>query len=144
MSFGPTALRGFPVTGTGGRVEYRLARNAVVSEFKKGRLSRLDVCDAHPELMRAARNIGTPLEEDCPICAEVPLVQVTYVFGPHLPTQGSCPSSAKELARLCRRRDEVACYVVEVCPACSWNHLVRMYPAGGRHRTRARATTRQG
>ena len=87
MSFGHSALRGFPVTGTGGRVEYRLARNAVVSEFHKGRLSKLDVCDAHPELMRAARNVGVPLPEECPICEGPPLVHVTYVFGPGLPTR---------------------------------------------------------
>jgi len=122
------------VTGAGGRVEYRLVRNAAVSEFRKGRLSRLDVCDAHPELVRAARNVGTPIDEDCPICAEVKAVHVTYVFGARLPAQGRCCASPAELAKLSRRPDEVVCYVVEVCPECSWNHLVRMYPAGGRHR----------
>lgn len=134
MSFGPSALRGFSVSGAGGRVEYRLARNAVVKEFGKGRLSRLDICDAHPELLRAARNVGVPLDEVCPICEEVPVVHVTYVFGPRLPSHGRCISSAQELAKLCRRADEVVCYVVEVCPGCAWNHLARMYPAGGRHR----------
>jgi len=134
MVFGPSALRGFSVGGAGGRVEYRLARNAVVKEFQKGRLSRLDVCDAHPELLRAARNVGVPLEEDCPICEEAAVVHVTYVFGPKLPAHGRCVSSPEELAKLCRRPDEVTCYVVEVCPVCAWNHLARMYPAGGRHR----------
>jgi hypothetical protein len=134
MSFGPSALRGFQVSGSGGRVEYRLARNAVVKEFRRGRLSRLDLCDAHPELLRAARNVGVPLSEECPICQEGPVVHVTYVFGPRLPAHGRCASSPKELARLCRRADEVVCYVVEVCPVCAWNHLVRMYAAGGRHR----------
>ncbi len=143
MSFGPTALRGFPATGGEGRVEYRLARNAVVSDFNKGRLSRLDVCDAHPELLRAARNVGVPREEECPICAEANLMHVTYVFGARLPAHGRCPATATELARLCRRTDEVACYVVEVCPLCAWNHLARTYPAGGRHRAAARATTRR-
>ena len=144
MTFGPSAVRGFSVSGTGGRVEYRLARNAVVSEFRKGRLSRLDVCDAHPELLRAARNVGTPLAEDCPICGEAAVVHVTYVFGPRLPANGRCPATETELARLCRRADEVACYVVEVCPECAWNHLARMYPAGGRHRAPARAARRNG
>lgn len=134
MGFGPSALRGFSVSSTGGRVEYRLARNAVVREFRKGRLSRLEVCDAHPELLRAARNVGVPLAEDCPICEETSMVHVTYVFGPRLPANGRCTSSPQELARLCGRADEVACYVVEVCPGCAWNHLVRMYPAGGCHR----------
>jgi hypothetical protein len=143
MSFGPSALRGFPVTGTGGRVEYRLARNAVVSEFRKGRLSRLDVCDAHPELLRAARNVGVELpDEDCPICETSTVVHVTYVFGPRLPPNGTCPATPAELARLCRRANEVVCYVVEVCPECSWNHLARMYPAGGRHRAASRPARR--
>jgi hypothetical protein len=143
MSFGPTAMRGFPATGSEGRVEYRLARNAVVSDFNKGRLSRLDVCDAHPELLRAARNVGVPREEECPICTEANLVHVTYVFGARLPPQGRCPATATELARLCRRTDEVACYVVEVCPECAWNHLARTYPAGGRHRAAARGAARR-
>jgi len=142
MSFGPSTLRGFPVTGSGGRVEYRLARNAVVSEFRKGRLSRIDVCDAHPELLRAARNVGVALSEDCPICQETALVHVTYVFGARLPPNGRCPTNPTELARLCRRADEVVCYVVEVCPGCAWNHLARMYPAGGRHRAALRRTAR--
>ena len=87
-------LAGVPGHGTGGRVEYRLARNAVVSEFHKGRLSELDVCDAHPELMRAARNVGVPLSEECPICGGTAVVHVTYVFGPRLPSHGRCPTSS--------------------------------------------------
>jgi hypothetical protein len=134
MGLGPPAVRGFSVSSSGGRVEYRLARNAVVKEFKKGRLSRVDVCDAHPELLRAARNIGVMADESCPICEESPVVHVTYVFGPRLPAHGSCPATAAELARLCRRPEAVTCYVVEVCPECAWNHLARMYPAGGRHK----------
>jgi hypothetical protein len=69
-------------------------------------------------------------------------VHVTYVFGTRLPPNGTCPATPTELARLCRRADEVACYVVEVCPQCSWNHLARMFPAGGRHRAAARRTGR--
>lgn len=134
MQLGPTAVRGFPLTGDGGRVEFRLARNAVVREFQRGRLGRPDLCDAHPELLRAARNVGAAMDEVCPICDDSQLVHVTYVFGARLPTQGRCPASATELERLCRRADPVACYVVEVCPSCAWNHLVRMYPAGGRRR----------
>ena len=68
MSFRPEAIRG--ANGTGAVVDYRLTRQAVVREFRKGRLSRLDVCDAHPELRRAAAGAGTPTQEPCPICEE--------------------------------------------------------------------------
>ena len=115
---------------TGGQVEYLLARNAVIREFRKGRLSRLDVCDAHPELLRVARNLGRPTGEQCPICEESDLVEVTFVFGSRLPPGGRCVATQAELARYWRRKDPVVCYVIEVCPGCSWNHLARMYPAG--------------
>jgi uncharacterized protein DUF5318 len=135
ISLGPVssrlgALDGVQTSPTGGRVEYRLARNAVVSEFRKGRLSRLDVCDAHPELLRAARNVGKPSGEQCPICEGADLVDVTFVFGSRLPSGGRCVSSATELNRLWRRKEPVVCYVIEVCAECAWNHLTRMYPAG--------------
>ena len=129
MTFRPEALRGLPAggVGAGGRVNYRLARNAVVSQFQKGRLSRLDVCDAHPELLRAARNVGDSTAERCPICDEADLVLVSYVFGSGLPPSGHCVTSKAELTKLGRRGSELACYVVEVCPDCAWNHLAHTF-----------------
>jgi hypothetical protein len=31
--------------------------------------------------------------------------------------------SKRELAKLASPGKDLACYVVEVCPSCSWNHL---------------------
>jgi hypothetical protein len=116
-----------------GQVDYRLARQAVVSEFHKGRLSRLDVCDAHPDLVRAASGVGSDTKEDCPICEEERLRLVSYVFGPRLGPSGVLVTNRQELARAARTaRDTVTCYVVEVCPACGWNHLNRSYAVAGR------------
>ena len=129
MTFRPEEVRGAG-DGPVGQVDYRLARRAVLAEYRRGRLSRLDVCDAHPELMRAARNVGETTVHDCPICEDARLVHVSYVFGPRLPPGGQCISSARELARLSRRADKLTCYVVEVCPECSWNHLARALPIG--------------
>ena len=53
------------------------------------------------------------------------------MFGARLPPGGRCPGTAAELKALCRRPEPVLCYEVEVCPACSWHHLMRKYPAGG-------------
>jgi hypothetical protein len=136
VSFRPESLRGAPVEGLtdGGQVNYRLARNSVVSQFQKGRLSRLDICDAHPELVRAARNVGEPTVEPCPICEEANVVLVSYVFGAGLPASGHCVTTKAELAKVSRRGRDLACYVVEVCPACSWNHLAHTFHLGGRRR----------
>ena len=131
MQFGPQSLRGAQAGAPlPGQIDYRLARNSIVKEFRRGRLSRLDVCDAHPELLRAARNIGAPATEECPICETPTLVHVSYAFGSHLPPSGQTFVDATELGRLTRRAGQVACYVVEVCPECMWNHLVRAFTAG--------------
>ena len=76
----------------------------MVSEFHKGRLSRLDVCDAHPELLRAATNVGEETREDCPICEEAKVVLVSYVFGSRLPPSGTCVTSKQELTQAVQGR----------------------------------------
>ncbi len=130
MSFRGGPLEGVQTSPTGGQVEYLLARNAVIREYRKGRLSRLDVCDAHPELLRVAQNLGRSSGEECPICQDSELVEVTFVFGARLPSGGRCVATQAELTRYWRRKDPVVCYVIEVCTGCRWNHLARMYPAG--------------
>jgi hypothetical protein len=132
MSFRPEAIRGAGSPGPGS-VDYRLARLALVSEFRKGRLAQHEVCDAHPELVRAARECGEPTRLDCPICDEHQVVLVKYVFGTRLPPHGRCITSRDELAKLAKRPADLACYVVEVCPSCSWNHLARVFPLGRGH-----------
>lgn len=135
MSFRPDTLRGTAAgSGVGGRVDYRLARNAVVTEFHKGRLSRLDVCDAHPELLRAAQNVAEETDEDCPICEEAKVRLVSYAFGSRLPPSGTCVTNRGDLARLSRNGRDLSCYVVEVCPVCGWNHLAQTFLVTGGHR----------
>lgn len=132
MTFRPDTLRGGDAGASRpGVIDHRLARRALISEYRKGRLARHQVCDAHPELIRAARSIGEPTETECPICEEANLVFVTYVFGPRLPKFGRCITSKKELAQFARRRDPLTAYLVEVCPGCSWHHLLRTAPLGG-------------
>ncbi|HWC67826.1 MAG TPA: DUF5318 family protein [Acidimicrobiales bacterium] len=131
MSFGTGALRGAG-SGLRGVVDHRLARRALIAEYRKGRLARHQVCDAHPELVRAARQIGRQTDASCPICETAKLVLVTYVFGPRLPAHGRCVTTAREMHQLNRRAEQLAAYVVEVCVACTWHHLLRVLPVGGR------------
>jgi hypothetical protein len=133
MTLRPEAIRGTGATGAEATsvVDYRLARQQVISEYRKGRLSRLDICDAHPELRRAAVGASQPTQETCPICEDENVALVTYAFGPRLPAGGRCITSARDLAKLSRGKAQVACYVVEVCPGCAWNHLNRVFYVGG-------------
>jgi hypothetical protein len=117
-------------TANGAVVEFGLVRHALLAKVAAGQLRCEDICDAHPELLRAGRNIGRKTGETCPVCSDAELVEVTYVFGARLPSGGTCPSSRADLLKLERREDPVQCYAVEVCVACSFHHLVRKWIAG--------------
>lgn len=130
----PPAARPVLLADAAGVIDYRLARRAVLDEYRRGRLTTVDVCDAQPELRRAAETCARSLREPCPICEAEQLVEVTYVFGPGLPRSGRCVDSEGELAKVTRRARGTrpyVCYVVEVCRACSWNYLVRAVPVAG-------------
>src|SRR5436305_1756875 len=81
--------------------DYALARRAVLRDFRRGTLTRLDVCDAHPELIRAAQFIGTDLDDECPVCAAGNLRLVSYVYGDKLKqANGRAISNESELMKL--------------------------------------------
>lgn len=135
MSFSVEMLR-----GGAGEVDHRLARRALVNQVKKGRVSRDSVCDAHPELIRAARNLGEPTSTLCPICERENVVLVTYIFGHGLPKHGKCVTDRRDVEKLQRTPHDYAAYVVEACVSCRWHHLLRVLPVHGRGRTRAAGT----
>lgn len=129
-----------------GSTDYRMAKRALVRQVTDGSVRLADVCDAHPELMRAARNIGTPADRDCPICAladeraDVPadeactLRLVTYVFGDALRQRsGTVVWNREELDHLASRHRSLMAYTVECCLVCGWNHLVKSYLVGQAH-----------
>ena len=132
MGFSPEAVNG--ANQAQGTIDYRLARQSVIDSYRRGRLARHEVCDAHPELRRAATQVAEPTKLVCPICADAHVVLVSYVFGPRLPAHGRCITARSEMrafARQARRGGQFTCYVVEVCPECWWNHLARTFLLGG-------------
>lgn len=122
-------------------IDYGLARRATLMDLFAGRASTLDVCDAHPYLLRAARYHGEPTETACPVCQRIPLTHVTYTYGDVFKETSGRVRATAELASLEREHAEFTVYVVEVCRTCSWNHLVTSYvlgTAGLRRRQSAR------
>ena len=111
-------------------VDYRLARQTTLDGWRRGNVGLDVLCDAQPMLRRNAAECGTPTSETCPVCEEYEVAHVTYVFGPRLPAHGRCISTPGELARLDARQANLTGYVVEVCPSCGWNHLVRITSLG--------------
>lgn len=111
-------------------IDYRMAKRAVLRALKTGMLSEMDVCDAHPDLLRAARHIGEATQESCPVCGKAELKLVLYAYGQALRQGNGYARRAEELPQLQARPGEVVCYIVEVCMECTWNHLVRSFITG--------------
>ncbi|HJR45853.1 MAG TPA: DUF5318 family protein [Actinomycetota bacterium] len=130
-NFDPTRTPPPPVGPT---VDYRLARRSALASVRRGSLDTNDVCDAHPELMRAAKNIGVACDQVCPVCSHDSLRLVRYVYGPGLKRDnGRVVYPEDWLVDLATRHEQFTCYVVEVCIDCAWNHLVRAYQAGTKY-----------
>jgi hypothetical protein len=111
-------------------VDYGLARRATLMELFSGRASTMDVCDAHPYLLRAAKYHGEPTESPCPVCKKGPLIHVTYTYGDVFKDTNGRVRATVELPALEREFAEFTVYVVEVCRDCAWNHLVTSYVLG--------------
>lgn len=112
-----------------GSVDYTLAKRAILREFRVGLVSRFDICDAHPELMRAAKYVGEPASHACPVCRKDNLRLLAYVYADDLRADNGRVWELKKALALTAAHRGGACYVVEVCPDCSWNHLSRAFTA---------------
>lgn len=110
--------------------DYSLARRATLADLFAGRATTLDVCDAHPYLLRAAKHHGEPSGKTCPVCRKAALQNVTYVYGDELKEYSGRVRSSRELPAMALEHGEFTVYVVEVCGGCGWNHLTLSYVLG--------------
>lgn len=111
-----------------GWTDYKMARRSVLADLASGRVSRAEVCDCHPELMRVARYQGEPAESECPVCHSDSNVTVTFAFGDRLAKRNGRMVPPGEIGAYITIPG-VTCYTVEVCTDCSWNHLLRSHGA---------------
>jgi len=116
-------------------VDYALARRRILRDFRRGILTRLDVCDAHPELLRVASNYGFQSSRECPICADEDtresLFEVSYLYGDGLRKSSGRPvTDHNQLADADKIGKAYHRYLVEVCTNCKWNFLIRREDRG--------------
>ena len=115
-------------TTPSGEVDYRISRQSTLRSLAAGEVERSEVCDAQRELMRVALGCSESADGVCPVCSSSDgLRLVRYVFGPRLGPGGRAMASTRELKAIGRRKGEFRCYVIEVCTACAWNHLLRTF-----------------
>lgn len=111
-------------------VDYALRRRALLARVHAGQVGVMEVCDAHPYLLRAARFHGQTSDVTCPVCRKEQLTQVNWVYGEELRHVSGSARSTGELTRMAAVHAEFSVHVVEVCRTCGWNHLVRSYVLG--------------
>ena len=112
-----------------GVIDFRLAKRALLLEAQVGVIGLTDICDAHPELIRAAKHVGEPTRNDCPVCGRVKLVLLAYVYGDGLRDQNGRVWSIDTGLMMTAANPGASCYVVEVCTECQWNHLHEAFTA---------------
>ncbi len=106
-------------------IDYRLKRRATLRDYRCGLVSAYDVCDAHPEIGRIARNIGEVTHRDCPVCSKEKLRRVNFVYGRELHENNGRAYPLDQIFNGFKDRyHDFTCYVVEVCVYCHWNHLL--------------------
>lgn len=111
-------------------VDYALQRRALLAGVHSGRVGVVEVCDASPYLLRAARFHGEPTDRTCPVCRKERLTQVSWIFGDALKHAAGSARTPEEIEQIANSSADFSVYVVEVCRTCSWNHLVLSYVMG--------------
>lgn len=115
-------------------VDYTLRKRSVLRDYRSGRISHWEVCDAHPEINRIARNVGEDTGITCPVCGEENLRLLNFVYGKALDRDNGRVFPTRVIFDgLRERHPDFTCYVVEICIGCSWNHLIRSihFQSGG-------------
>jgi hypothetical protein len=112
-----------------GVVDYTLAKRALLRGVRMGMLARTDICDAHPELMRAAKHVGEISRRDCPVCGKHKLRLLAYVYGEALGLDSGRVWSIDTGLTIAAANPGSTCYVVEVCIGCEWNHIAEAFTA---------------
>lgn len=113
-------------------VDYSLQRREkLVALHQRVRtVSRQDLCDADPILIRSAIHHGEESPVACPICTSDKMVTLRYVFGSQLGQYSGRIKSSEELDQMQSEYGEFRVCVVEVCPECGWNHMISSYVLG--------------
>jgi hypothetical protein len=110
-----------------GVVDYTLAKRSIIRQARYGLISLNEICDAHPELLRAARYVGEPVARACPVCDGHDLRLLAYVYADGLKRNNGRVWERDKALAIAASCKGGACYVVEVCTGCSWNHLTEAF-----------------
>ena len=113
-------------------VDYALQRRRTLQALHQSgrKLARMEMCDADPMLVRAAKHHGEASQVPCPVCSGNELMNLQYVFGDQLGQYSGRIKRNTELEEMAHEYGEFKVVVVEVCLSCHWNHMILSYLLG--------------
>lgn len=113
-------------------VDFSLQRRRTLASMRQrsNTLSRAEVCDADPMLVRSALHHGEPAEAPCPVCASSTLQVLHYVFGTQLGQYSGRIKATVELEPMAHEFGEFKVCQVEVCTECGWNFMTSTWLMG--------------
>ncbi|CCI83923.1 DUF5318 family protein [Corynebacterium otitidis] len=109
----------------GHAISHELERRRVLGNWRAGRVPRRDLCDADFLLRTASSYHGHAADEPCPVCESEQLRHVKWVYGTQLGRRGNTAREDWEIEEIVDAYGEITVHLVEVCPECGWNFLLR-------------------
>ena len=107
-----------------GEVSHEWQRRTALREYRAGRMSREQICDADFLLRAAAEHHGSPAARPCPVC-EAKMREVKWIYGDNLGRRSGTARNDAEIDRIVHEVGPTTVHVVEVCSTCRWNYLLK-------------------
>lgn len=111
-------------------VDYSLQRRGALGKLVLTATGASDNLDPHPDLLRAAKYHGQPMDEKCPWCHGSNMVLLRYTWGDELGDYTGRQHSSAEIAEMAVEHGHFRVDEVEVCKDCHWHFRLRSYVLG--------------
>ena len=111
-------------------VDYSLERRSALGKLVLTATGASENLDPHPDLLRAAKYHGVPLDQECPWCHEHNMVMLRYAWGDELGDHTGRQWTAAQIDEMADQYGHFRVDEVEVCPDCHWHFRMRSYVLG--------------
>ncbi|WP_342318652.1 DUF5318 family protein [Corynebacterium mayonis] len=105
-------------------ISHEWQRRVTLRDYRRGNISREEICDADFLLCAAAEHHGAESARPCPICGKTMRV-VTWVYSEKLGRRSGTARHDEEIDALVTEVGPITVHFVEVCSHCRWNHLLK-------------------
>lgn len=113
-----------------GARSYRLIRHQLLERYRAGLVKRSSICEADPLLKAAATYHGIRTQVPCPVCGELSIASVLWVYGDDLKRASGSARVPGEIQRFIDEGKQFTIHQVELCRSCGWNHILESWEAG--------------